>query len=176
MCVPQFCNYPDPNDDGTEIKPVSGAWFDIASLTSAYLPDWSYIIPKSYLLLLACLCRCICYLTVLGFFHKVIDKIHFSPAHLILNLIVLLTIASNTRIGTSILSILLQIFAFNVVLVAVIIWLPYSTAVHVGKDLHHSSLYKMSLTKRRLYAFSCSVSILIGILPQLNQDLFSRTG
>ena len=48
----QFCNYPDPNDGGKEVAPASGTWSDMkAAFTTAYSPDWSYFIPKSYLLL-----------------------------------------------------------------------------------------------------------------------------
>lgn len=174
----QFCNYPDPNDGGKEVlaPATSGTWSDMTAFTTAYFPDWSYFIPKSYLLLLGCLCRCMCYLTVVGFFHRAIDKFHFSAAHFILNLTVILSAVSNTRIGTSMLSIILQIFAFNVVLVVVMVWLPYSTSVHtIEKDSHQKSISQTSRIRIRLYALSCSVSILIGILPQLKQDLFSKT-
>jgi hypothetical protein len=166
----QFCNYPDP---GNENVMADSSWY-ITSVAYAYLPEWSYFPPTSYLLVLACLCRWLCYVTMIGFCHKIIEKFHCPSAHSILNLILLLTVALNTRIGKSLLSIIVQIFIFNVTVVAVMVWLPFSKSNLPERDeqMQHSVIEITQRTKIRLYVSSSSVSILIGVLPQLKQVTF----
>ena len=145
--------------------------WDIASFAYSYLSDWSYFPPTSYILILACLCRWLCYVTMIGFGHKILEKFHCASAHCILNLLVLLTVAFNTSIGKSLLSIILQIFIFNVALVAVMVWFPSSESFIPVRDekSQHNAIEKTQRTQIRLYVSSLATSILIGILPQMKQ-------